>query len=79
MKVKLKYLGISTSSYAEEIELSDGATVGDLLHHVKDEIEDSFERVLGSGVVLVNKSKADLDTCLANGDEVMVMYILGGG
>ncbi len=74
-------MGISTHSLHqryEEIELPDNSTVSDLVEIISEKIKDPIE-IIKSATFLVNKIKADKDTVLKDGDEVMILRVLGGG
>lgn len=74
-------MGISTHSLNkryEEIELPDNSTVSDLVEIISEKIKDPIE-IIKSATFLVNKIKADKDTVLKDGDEVMILRVLGGG
>jgi len=75
--IKLKYFGVATSNYPSNIELPEDSTIEYLLHEIKDKINDPIDTLLKSAVILINKSKADKNTILCDGDEVLILYVLG--
>lgn len=82
MKIKLKYFGVSTVMIGHEskqVELPDNSTIEHLIYKIHDEINDPVDVILKAAVFLVNKSKANKDTVLHDGDELLILYTLGGG
>lgn len=82
MEVKLKYFGVSTATLGREpqlVELPDNATIEHLLNAVCDKIKDPVDVLLKAAVFLVNNSKVNKDYVLNDGDEVLILYVLGGG
>ncbi|MGD9567868.1 MAG: MoaD/ThiS family protein [Sedimentibacter sp.] len=77
MKIKIKYYGIN-SNLPLNIELPEDSTVEDALYGIIDKTNDSLETIVSS-VFLVNKSRAKKDTVLNDGDELLILYMLGGG
>jgi molybdopterin converting factor small subunit len=80
--IKLKYLGIpipSLSREAQQHELSDDATIEQLLSLIGDRIGTRDSELLKFAVFMVNKVKAERHTTLHDGDEVSIMYVFGGG
>lgn len=74
-------MGISTQSLNKEyenIELPDNSTVSDLIDKIWGKVNDPIDRIK-SATFLVNKSRANKDTVLKDGDEVMILLVLGGG
>jgi sulfur-carrier protein len=60
------------------IDLPDGATVGDLLCSLNEKF--STETFTGQkGMILVNRRSGFPETPLHNGDDVLLLPVLGGG
>lgn len=78
MKIKLKYFGFGQASLPEFMELAEGTTIEGLIQLIKDQLEAPLE-YLTTSTFLVNNSKADKDTILKDGDEVLILHPLGGG
>jgi len=62
----------------QSMELPEGATVRDVLNSILDESGQALSRDY-LPVLLVNQDKASLETNLKDGDEVYLLYPLGGG
>lgn len=78
MKIKLKYFGLGQASLPEFMELAEGTSIEGLIQLIKDQIEAPLE-YLSTSTFLVNNSKADRNTILKDGDEVLILHPLGGG
>ena len=80
MKVTVK-LFPGTASLPEgqprAIEVPDGATVGEVVQQLKAQAADGAN--WPRPVVIVNQTAAAWDTPLKDGDEVLVLWPLGGG
>ncbi|MEM2105972.1 MAG: MoaD/ThiS family protein [Candidatus Bathyarchaeia archaeon] len=96
MKVKVEYVGhiknIIGSVREEEVEISDGSSVADLLMALSEKYGDSFKKAIydrmGTDVksnyivtvngYLLNQLKG-IETKLKNGDHVVLLPIVSGG
>jgi len=78
MKIKMKYFGLITNDLGSEAELPEGSSVSDLLNLIVKQ-DPNYKEILTRATILVNNSKADIDTVLKHNDEVMVLAVLGGG
>lgn len=78
MKIKLKYFGFGQAPLPEFMELAEGTTIEGLIQLIKDQLEAPLE-YLSTSTFLVNNSKADRNTILKDGDEVLILHPLGGG
>lgn len=80
MIVKLKYLGLVVDNLPTSMELEDGASLAELIKKMKIQSgEETIDAIFKKSTLLVNKSKIDENTILKDGDEVMVLSVLGGG
>ena len=94
MKVTVKFLAIFyelAKTFKAEVELPDGATVGDLLKVLDERFNPNISKTLlndDSGLregynILVNGRSVDfkkgLETKLNDGDEVVLLPPIGGG
>lgn len=80
MIVKLKYLGLVVDNLPRSMELEDGASLAELIKEMKIQSgEETIDAIFKKSTLLVNKSKIDENTILKDGDEVMVLSVLGGG
>ncbi|MGD9568806.1 MAG: MoaD/ThiS family protein [Sedimentibacter sp.] len=82
MIVKLKYFGLSTvmlNHEPQQVELPENATIEYLLNAVHDKDQDSVYVLLKAAVFLVNNSKVNKDYVLNDGDEILILNVLGGG
>jgi MoaD family protein len=88
MKIKVKYF-MTFSQLAgkrsEELEAEDGIALGDLVDLLKKKNGKEFGKYLEDSIknntvaFLVNKSNAEDDEALNDGDEVIISHIVGGG
>lgn len=79
MNITIKSLGIpvaSLSSNAQQIELPTGTTIEQLLRMFSK--NEDYEK-LKTAKIMVNNISADERTVLNDGDEVIIMRVLGGG
>lgn len=87
MRVRVLYFGVlkERSGAAEEpLELSDGATVGELVRVLRERSSNSamasgLESVWQSLAVAVNREYATADAVLSDGDEVALLPPVSGG
>lgn len=80
MKIKMKHLGLITVSLPTSIKVSDGIDLAGLIQVMKDEYgNDLIEGIENKSTFLVNKMRVDKSTTLRDGDEVMILSVLGGG
>lgn len=85
MKIKVKYLGLVAAilkSDKQTVNLPAGATLGQLLGYIQQKrgLDDATAaNVFKASTFMVNKKNADRDTSLEDGDEVLIMRVLGGG
>lgn len=79
MIIKIKSLGLLCDKLPHSIEIPVGGnlkTFKDILMEMTDHQTSSK---LDNAVYIVNKVKADNETALKDGDEVMILTVLGGG
>ena len=79
MEVKLKFLGRLGNEKPYSIELEEGTYLKGLLKIMEDKYSFGIMTTIRESVFLVNKSKIELNTVLKDGDEVMILSVLGGG
>ena len=82
MIVTAKYFGTPLSTYnmrSEHIQLADGSTIGHLLGEISKKLSAEDKELLSETTFMVNKARADKQTVLKDGDEVIIMHFLGGG
>ena len=82
MRVKVKFFGTASAYFGSEpkqMEVPEGAAVGDLLEVIAKQWGKEAESFLQNMTFVVNQSRADRTTLLSNGDEVLVIFTLGGG
>ncbi|NLJ58319.1 MAG: MoaD/ThiS family protein [Tissierellia bacterium] len=79
MEVKLKFLGRLGNEKPYSIELEEGTDLKGLLKIMEDKYSFGIMTTIRESVFLVNKSKIELNTVLKDGDEVMILSVLGGG
>jgi molybdopterin synthase sulfur carrier subunit len=60
------------------VDLDEGATVSDLLDHLSKTIDSPALRD-NSASVMIDHKNAERDTILRDGDEVLLLPIIGGG
>ena len=78
MVIKIKYFGLITNKLESEAELPEGSNVIDLLNHLFVQHPNNKD-ILSRSTILINKSKAELNSILNENDEVMILAVLGGG
>jgi molybdopterin synthase sulfur carrier subunit len=88
MKIKVKYF-MTFSQLAgkrsDEYEVKDGIVLRDLIDLLKKKNGREFRKYLGESIknntvaFLVNKSNAEENEALNDGDEVIISHIVGGG
>ena len=82
LKIKLKHFGIPASKLNganQEIQLPSDATIQQLIDVISNKAGYSESDMLKYATFLVNKSYAKNDTVLNDGDEVLILYTIGGG
>lgn len=82
MKVQYSYFGVpmpSLTHVKQEVELPTGATVDQLMNVINEIIQDNTGELLSKATFLVNKTGAKRDSVLNEGDEIIIMYPIGGG
>jgi molybdopterin converting factor small subunit len=85
VKIEVKYIGLASvilKSDKQTVNLPAGATLGQLLGYIQQErgLDDATAaNAFRASTFMVNKKNADRDTPLEDGDEVLVMRMLGGG
>lgn len=82
MIIKLKYFGIPTTllnNGKEEINVPVSTNIEQLIILLSNKLGDQTGELIKSSTFLVNKSRARKDTILKDGDEVLILYALGGG
>lgn len=78
MFIKIKYFGLITNKLDSQAVLPEDSNVADLLNHLFVQHPNNKD-MLNRATILVNKSKANLNTVLHDNDEVMILAVLGGG
>ncbi len=61
------------------LELPANASVEQLLHIIRDQLEGQDKELLEAATFMVNRTRAEKYTVLKDGDEVVIMYSLAGG
>lgn len=82
MKVTVKIIGFASAfsgGDVQTLELAEGAAITQLLDNIQNREGNNANSILSMSVFLVNKVRADQSTILKDGDEVMIMFFLGGG
>lgn len=82
MIISFSYFGVPIPSLThekQEIELPPGATIGQLMDVIDQTLEESAEGLLDKATFLVNKMGAKRDTVLNDGDDVIILFPIGGG
>lgn len=80
MRIKMKYLGLITENLPAIIEVDDGTDLAGLIQAMKDQyVEEVVEAMVEKSTFLVNNKKLDENSLLNDGDEVLVLSVLGGG
>lgn len=80
MIVKLKYIGLVTEKLPTILSLDEGTDLAGLIQVMKDEYgEHRIDTIVKKSTFLVGKSKLDDKSLLMDGDEVMILSVLGGG
>lgn len=75
MLVRIKYIGVRDVEVPAELDLDRVRKVKDVVQY----ISELNEVVLKGVTVLVNKEKASFETELKEGDEILLLQVLGGG
>jgi len=78
MKIRLRYFGFKTIDLAQYMELPEGSSIADLVHLLQKNHELNIEQI-PTTTFLVNNSRAEKNTVLNDGDEVLILQTLGGG
>jgi len=81
MKILVKFMSqLRTLAGAEEavVELPEAATVTDLFHSLREPYPDIFPLVRHA-MVMVNHEIVTPEAVLRDGDQVMLLQLLGGG
>lgn len=78
MVIRIKYFGLITDNLATEANMPNGSNISKLIEYLISH-EPKLKNTLKRSTILVNKSKADLQTILNDNDEVMILTVLGGG
>lgn len=85
MEINVKFMGLASivlDKNHETIQLAEGKKVRDVLILLKEKAKMAgvnADATLDYATFLVNKKKADINTELQDGDELMIMKSLGGG
>ncbi|MDY6825575.1 MAG: MoaD/ThiS family protein [Bacillota bacterium] len=82
MKIKVKFFGIASVYFGSDIkqmEIPEGSAIAELLEVIARDWENGAKDFLQRATFVVNQSRADRSTLLNNGDEVMIMFTMGGG
>lgn len=79
MNVTAKFFSGSPGFDTRTVDLPPGATVGELLSALRQDIDGPAIARLAQSMVLVNHAKADHETSLEGGDEVLLLPLLPGG
>ncbi|NLY39490.1 MAG: MoaD/ThiS family protein [Firmicutes bacterium] len=82
MRVTVKFFGFPSAfgrDNAKTFALPEGATIAQLLAVIKAEAGPDLDAFAQKSSVVVNQARAERDTVLHDGDEVMLMFTLGGG
>ena len=82
MIISYSYFGVpipSLSHEKQEVELAIGATIDQLMDIISEGIEESSSEMLQKATFLVNKMGAKRDNVLNEGDELIILYPIGGG
>ena len=82
MRVTVKFFGFTAvfgRDNARTLELPEGATVAQLLAVIKEEAGPGVDAFLKKSSVVVNRGPGGRAYHLHDGDEVMLMFTLGGG
>jgi hypothetical protein len=79
LNIKLKYLGLYTTNLPSNIEITNNATIKELLIAISNKVDNQTFEMIKSAVFLVNSSKAYMNTVLHEGDNLLILYTLGGG
>ena len=80
MKVTVKIFpgtAVLPEGQPRAVEVPDGATVGEVVRQLKAEVAAGAQ--WSRPVVIVNQAAASWDTRLKDGDEVLLLWPLGGG
>ena len=81
MRVDVKlfsYLGQMAGTDRLSVDLTDGASVADLLSSLSLQLGDKFLKN-GQVVVLINQKQSSLQSILTEQDQVLLLPVLGGG
>lgn len=78
MVIKIKYFGLITDNLITEANVPEGWDISELLKYIISQ-EPKLKNILTRATILLNKSKADMQTVLKDEDEVMILAVLGGG
>ena len=80
ISIRLMLADVPSSTSASEIDVPDGSTVEHALKTYLDanHVPDPYNKIHDS-MLMVSKTPATPETILKDGDELMVMRILGGG
>ena len=85
MKITVKFMGLASivlDKNHEIIELTERKKVRDVVSLLREKAKTAgvnADATLDHATFLVNKKKADMNTELQDGDELMIMKSLGGG
>ncbi|WP_042462735.1 MoaD/ThiS family protein [Neobacillus dielmonensis] len=82
MIIHYYYFGVPIPSLTHEkqaVEIPSGTTIDQLMKVIGETIEDSASEFLNKASFLVNKMGAKREAVLKDGDEVVILYPIGGG
>jgi molybdopterin converting factor small subunit len=82
MLISVKFIGLASlfaGRNTQSLEVPAGSTIQHLLADIQGEKSSSSEALLRKATFLVNQVHADENTTLNDGDEVIIMAVLGGG
>ena len=82
MIINYSYFGVPIPSLThekQEMELPTGANIDRLMNLISEGIEEASSEMLQKATFLVNKTGAKRDYILNDGDEIIILYPIGGG
>lgn len=82
MIIHFSYFGVPIPSLThekKELELPNSITIEELMNIIGEKLDESEEGLLTKATFLVNKMGAKRDRVLHDGDDVIIMFPIGGG
>jgi hypothetical protein len=82
MNISFSYFGVPIPSLTHEkqaLELPSGATIDQLMGLIDETLDESADGLLTKATFLVNKMGAKRDCVLHDGDDVIILFPIGGG